>query len=728
MSDNVVALLDPDLQRFMYKKNWQTLLPIQQDSIKPILDRKTDVIISASTASGKTEAAFLPALTAINKTHDLSGVRILYVSPLKALINDQFRRLEEMTEFLNIKVTPWHGDVSASKKSKLMNTPQGVMLTTPESLESLLINHKQWIKDSMQNLFYVVIDEFHAFMGTQRGYQLQSQLHRIENLIGKRVCRIALSATFSDANGVLGYLRPNSSIPCVVIANKNNNQDKLSVQIKGYEHFDEVPSETVKTQQLPKEFDNIASDIYRLLRGSTNLVFCNSRFTTEMLAAKLENLSKQAFVPNEFFPHHGSLSKELRESLEYRLQEGRWPTTAICTATLELGIDISDVASIAQIDPPLNVASLRQRLGRAGRRDHNAVLRLFIPESQLSVGHVELYENTVLSIAMIELLLERWYEPPMRQEYAFSTLLQQTLSVIASFGSASAKSLYELLCQTGPFNLCTPKIFKEFLRSLGQKDLIVQLNDGSLALGLNGEFLLSNWSFYAAFDAPEEFTIEHDGQTIGTVPLSYDLEIDETFLFAGRGWRVNYFSAERKVIGVKPFPYDTQPLSVSGNGGFVHDVVRQRMLKIYKSDKIPSYLNKVAKEHLIAGKELFKEKGLNSSLIYEGPTGICLFPWMGDKILRTIVYLLKKEAINAKIYKSHIELEYTPIDSLKVAVYNIVNSENIDKIELIKKLRNLDRDKYDNYISMDLKRLAFAHSELDIEGALVFFNALRKEL
>ncbi|MDY3107128.1 MAG: DEAD/DEAH box helicase, partial [Succinivibrio sp.] len=294
MSDNVVALLDPDLQRFMYKKNWQTLLPIQQDSIKPILDRKTDVIISASTASGKTEAAFLPALTAINKTRDLSGVRILYVSPLKALINDQFRRLEEMTEFLNIKVTPWHGDVSASKKSKLMNNPQGVMLTTPESLESLLINHKQWIKDSMQNLFYVVIDEFHAFMGTQRGYQLQSQLHRIENLIGKRVCRIALSATFSDANGVLGYLRPNSSIPCVVIANKNNNQDKLSVQIKGYEHFDEVPSETVKTQQLPKEFDNIASDIYRLLRGSTNLVFCNSRFTTEMLAAKLENLSKQA--------------------------------------------------------------------------------------------------------------------------------------------------------------------------------------------------------------------------------------------------------------------------------------------------------------------------------------------------------------------------------------------------------------------------------------------------
>ena len=378
MSAQVLSLIDKDLRRFMFKKGWQELKPIQNNAVKPILERKTDVIISASTASGKTEAAFLPALTAIASSKELKGIRILYVSPLKALINDQYRRLEEMTEFLDVKVTPWHGDVSASKKNKLMDEPEGVILTTPESLESLLINHVQWIKNSMQNLFYVVIDEFHAFMGTQRGYQLQSQLHRIENLIGKRVCRIALSATFSNANGVISYLRPNSKVPCVVITSPDSSKDKLSVQIKGYEH-QELPEEE-EGKVLPYEFEEIANDIFRLLRGSTNLVFCNSRFTTESLAAKLESLSKKKFVPNEFFPHHGSLSKELRESLEYRLQEGRWPTTAICTATLELGIDISDVASIAQVEHPITVASLRQRLGRAGRRDHNAILRVFLPE------------------------------------------------------------------------------------------------------------------------------------------------------------------------------------------------------------------------------------------------------------------------------------------------------------------------------------------------------------
>ena len=166
MSAQVLSLIDKDLRRFMFKKGWQELKPIQNNAVKPILERKTDVIISASTASGKTEAAFLPALTAIASSKELKGIRILYVSPLKALINDQYRRLEEMTEFLDVKVTPWHGDVSASKKNKLMDEPEGVILTTPESLESLLINHVQWIKNSMQNLFYVVIDEFHAFMGT----------------------------------------------------------------------------------------------------------------------------------------------------------------------------------------------------------------------------------------------------------------------------------------------------------------------------------------------------------------------------------------------------------------------------------------------------------------------------------------------------------------------------------------------------------------------------------
>ena len=727
MEKDSINLLDIDLKRWMFKKGWQSLLPIQEKSIKPILERKNDVIISASTASGKTEAAFLPALTSIQNSKELHGIRILYISPLKALINDQYRRLDEMTEFLKINVTPWHGDVSISKKNRILDEPEGIILTTPESLESLLINHKSWIESSMKNLYYVIIDEFHAFMGSQRGYQLQSQLHRIENLIGKRVTRVALSATFSDAHGVMSYLRPNSSIPCEVITAAKSCEDKLSVQIKGYDHI-ALDNPELEGKVLPKEFDSISDDIFRLLRGSTNLVFCNSRFCTETLAGKLEQKSKSKFVPNEFFPHHGSLSKELRESLEYRLQEGRWPTTAICTATLELGIDISDVSSIAQVEHPITVASLRQRLGRAGRREHNAVLRVFIPEALTDTRKTELYEDTVMTVAMIELLLERWYEPPLEHEYAFSTLLQQTLSVIASYGSVSAKALHELLCKSGPFSLCTPKIYMQFLKCLGEKDLIVQLNDGSLALGLEGEKIVSNWNFYAAFDTPKEFTIEHEGHQIGTIPLSQDLIIGDTFLFAGRGWKVNFFSQERHLIGVKAYPHDAQPLQMNGSAGHIHNEVRKRMFEIYRNKKIPVYLNKVAAKHVQQGIEQFERMQLGKSHIYDGPTGIALFPWQGDKVIRTIVLMLKKESIDASAYKSHIELAYTPKDSLKVAVYNILNYENISGTDLIKKVNNLDREKHDSYISMDLKRMSFAHSELDIDGALEFFSVLRKEL
>ena len=204
--------------------------------------------------------------------------------------------------------------------------------------------------------------------------------------------------------------------------------------------------------------------------------------------------------------------------------------------------------------------------------------------------------------------------------------------------------------------------------------------------------------------------------------------IDDTFLFAGRGWKVNFFSQERHIIGVKPFPYDAQPLLMNGSAGHVHDEVRSRMLKIYKSKTIPAYLNKTAAEHLRLGIEFFYQKGLDKLHIYEGPGGIALFPWRGDKVVRTIVLMLKKEAINATAYKSHIELEFTPKDSLKVAVFNILDTSKINEIDLIKKINNLDRDKHDNYISMDLKRTAFAHSELDVQGAIDFFVELKKEL
>ncbi len=726
------SMLAPALQRWAFRQGWKDLNEIQKAAFTPILEGKSDVIISASTAGGKTEAAFLPALTSVINLPCKKGISILCISPLKALINDQYRRLDLMTADLEIGITPWHGDISEGLKEKLLRDPNGVILTTPESLESMLINRTTWLKQALSELKYVIIDEFHAFMGVQRGYQLQSQLHRIENLCGRQIPRIALSATFAQGSNLSSHLRPRGGIPCKLICSQNNNAGSLALQLRGYRYASkniEDEKKGIRINNSPvTESPDLILDLFRLMRGNTNLVFCNSRFATEELASSLQKLSADKFVPNEFFPHHGSLSRHLRESLEHRLIEGRLPTTAVCTATLELGIDISDVSSIAQIEPPLSVASMRQRLGRSGRRDHKAVLRLFIPEIEYDpVFNFGLFENIFLSAAMVNLLLNRWYEPPIEHEYAFSTLLQQTLSVIASFGSVSAEQLYELLCNSGPFILCTKKNFAQFLRDLGTKDLITQLNDGSLTLGLNGENLVSDWKFYTAFSTPVEYSIENDGHVIGTAPSLREFQIGDTFTFGGYSWVVVFFHKDRRVIGVKKYPEPSVPLLMNGGTGNIHDKVYQEVLRLYNEEKCPAFLNKNAASMFKNGIDTFNKYCLQSRMVINAPAGLEIYPWRGDRVIRTMILMLKRHGIKADQIHSHIFLKYTSIDSLKHAVYDICKHPEIDPVELVSKIGNLDVEKNDQYIGSDLKKLSFAWSNIDVKGALECFLKMGTE-
>lgn len=735
MTDNYLQLLHPLVCRWIGAQRWRDLHPIQKQAIVPVLEHKDDVIISASTAAGKTEAAFLPVLTFIKQNEKkIKGVSVLYISPLKALINDQVRRLTDMAEPLGIKITPWHGDVAVNKKSNLLKNPSGIVLITPESLESLLINQTSVFKEAFKDLSYIVIDEFHALMGKERGYQLQSQLHRIENLICKVPVRIAISATFSnDIGSVASYLRSGSvQKNCQIITSDQHTTSALAVKIMGYNIPHIAGEEPRLVPQLMHDdaINRVAKDIYRLLRGKNNLVFTNSRSDTEQLANNLRELCHADRVPEEFFPHHGSLSKELRETLEHRLIDGRLPTTAICTSTLELGIDINDVQSIAQFAPPTSVASLRQRLGRSGRRDGRAVLRLFIPENEPIINRMTslLCEDTVLSAATVNLLLRRWYEPPLQKEYAFSTLIQQTLSVIASNGSVSAKNLYELLCKTGPFSLTTPAMYAQLLRALGENDLIVQMQDGTLTLGLEGESLVSNYEFFASFNNNREYRVDHDGKTIGRIPLLTSLQEDDTFLFAGKAWRVTYFNEQKRVIGVKPSKKKTSGLPIQGAGGQVHDAIREEMHRIYLTGEAPPCLDKVAKENFERGRQYFFNYGLDKKVMVTGPTGLMLFPWKGDRVLDTIVLMLNKASIGASRVGSHIELDYASLDNLKTAVMSILFNGEIDPKELLKKVKNLDWEKYNCYLPIDLKYITYAHTHLDIKGALDFFKKLAKEL
>ncbi len=261
----------------------------------------------------------------------------------------------------------------------------------------------------------------------------------------------------------------------------------------------------------------IARDLYRVLRGSNNLIFANTKRNVEIFADLLRGMSEDQHVPNEFFAaSRQSLQRRKRVRRKNASRTARCQLTPSAPRRLELGIDIGDVKSIAQIGAPPAVAAMRQRLGRSGRRGAAAVLRNYIAEDEITPKTAPqdlLREELVQSIAMIEHLLERWYEPPDPNDLHLSTLIQQLLSVIAQHGGALAREVYSILCETGPFKGVSASQFADLLRHLAEIDILMQSPDGTILLGAKGESIVNFYHFYASFATPEEWRLVSAGES-----------------------------------------------------------------------------------------------------------------------------------------------------------------------------------------------------------------------
>lgn len=703
--------LDKRVQKWLYNQGWPDLREIQKRAIAPILSGDKDVLISAPTAAGKTEAFFLPACSAIAEVDN--GFGILYVSPLKALINDQYRRLESLCEMLDMEVTPWHGDILLSKKKKARKNPSGILLITPESLESLLVREPGWVKQSFTSLKYIVIDEFHAFIGTERGQQLLSLLTRLEHIAGRisnPIPRVALSATLGEIEKVPLSLRPNKSLPCEIITS-SQYQSTIKVQVKGYVEPVDIMANEVRTSAEQQ----ICQEIFRLCRGNSHLVFANSRSRTESIAAQLSDLCEQEVVPNEFFPHHGSLAKELREDLEARLQKETLPTTAICTMTLELGIDIGKVSSVIQVTAPHSVSSLRQRLGRSGRRNSPSILRMLITENELSdksniVDGLRL--ELVQSLAMVRLLIvKNWFEPADTEQMHLSTFLHQILAVIAQWGSVRADQLYSLLCEHGSFKEITIQHFKKLLSHMGTVQLIQQLSSGELVLGIEGERITNSYTFYSVFKTPEEFRIVAGSKTLGTLPVDSLIIKDQHIIFGGRRWKVTDIDDNKKVIYVTSTK-GGKPPKFNGSGMSIHDRVRQEMLNIYRTSdyrievgnqKI-DYMDNLGRQLFQEGANLFKEANLEKQPLYQSGKNCYIFSWMGDKVVNTLTVILIRSGFECSNFAGVIEVQNANIDDIKNRLIDLANNALPDETELAGTLSIQQKliEKYDEYLPEDL--------------------------
>lgn len=710
--------MHPEVQRWVYNRRWTALRDAQAEAIRPLLSHR-DTIIAAPTAGGKTEAAYLPICTAVADC-ETRGIRVLNVSPLKALINDQYDRLCDLCAGLEIPVHRWHGDVPSSRKQGLMRNPDGVLLITPESLEALFVTRGSQLAGALSALEYVVVDELHVFIGSERGKQVQSLMHRLELTLRRRLCRVGLSATLGDMGLAAAYLRPSAPEDVVLIVSGAGTQE-VQLIVKGYTCPTEAPESDGEEDALATPSQRaIAAYLWERLRGGHHLIFANSRSAVELYSDQLRVMCEKRRFPNEFLPHHGNLAREVREDTEARLKDTERPASAVCTSTLELGVDIGSVDSIAQIGVAPSVASVRQRLGRSGRREGKpCVMRQFIEEEALNAEtppQAAIRPHLFQAVAMIRLLVDDWCEPPDPAALHLSTLVQQVLSLIAQFGAVQPQEAWKALCAHGPFNAVSQAMFADLLSSSAKAELISQIHDSTLVLAATGERIVNHYTFYSAFETPREFRIVAGERTLGTVPIDFPLVVDMYIIFAGRRWRVVDVDEERLVVEVSPAPAGRAPQFHSGRG-LIHDRVREEMGRLYLDDGMPGFLDGGAQDLLAEGRSEFRRLSLDKRAVAAWNGDLALFPWRGDRVMNTLQVALVARGLEVAPSGPALVVSGVSRSDLGSALEALIAQGPPDPVSLASHARNKMTEKYHWCLSEQLLCADYASSRLDISGA-----------
>lgn len=719
--------LHRDVQRKLHDMGWTALNAIQVEAIEHLLGpAASDCVIAAPTAGGKTEAAFLPVLSAIADDPG-GGVRAMYVGPLKALINDQFRRVEDLCARMELPVHRWHGDVSQTQRKALLTNPGGVLLITPESLEAMFILRATQMPRLFGRLAYVVIDEMHAFLGSVRGAQLISQLHRLRVRTGADPVRIGLSATLGDPQAARRWLRPDGR-PVRSIAQVAGGSE-IAIKVRG---FWKPPRQDGDPDDERAGFVELAQAVLLAGRGKTNLVFANTRSLIELVADELATQAKALELPDEVVVHHGSLSKELRESAEARLRDDR-PCTAVCSNTLEMGIDIGAIDEIVQVSAPWSVASLVQRLGRSGRRPGSKrILRgYFIEERTEAKGFWHrLHPAFLRAVAAIELMLERFVESPRSDRAELSTLVQQILSCAAETGGARAADLFDRIVGSGAFHGVTRADFVAVLRGLGAQELLEQMPDGTLVLGVKGLPLVDHYTFYAAFRAAVEYQVFHGSRNLGRLQEDCVPPPGEHVILSGRRWQVEEIVAERKQVYVVP-SRGRRPPDFKGGGADIDSRIHAKMRQLLASSTSPAYLDATSAEILNASRAAVRHMDLGRR-VQAQEDGLRLMLWAGTRVHRTLhLALLAAELHVEAATDLGIDVGATG-GAVAAALRELVAASDATHLAAFADqhlaARAVHGDKFDEFVPAHLWQRAFANERLDLPAAKALAQEILEEL
>ena len=591
--NNIFYRLAPFIQDYIYRNKWEELRGIQIAAAEVIFDTDQNLLLSSGTASGKTEAAFLPVLTQLWENPSAS-VGVLYLSPLKALINDQFIRLEELLEEADIPVTKWHGDASQAAKKRLVKNPRGVMQTTPESLESLMIRNSSSAYRLFSDLRFVIIDEIHYFMDNDRGLQLLSLLERLSRLIGFHPRRIGLSATLGDCSNAEKWLSMSTERQCVTPRAEEKGR-LLRLSVRFFPIKQKIPNSDSRVL-----LQNYYNYLYESTRGKRCILFSNSKGEVEENIAHLKQISEKAHGNDCYLVHHANISPALREFAEQRMKSGELPVCTGATVTLELGIDLGHLERIVQTGCPLTVSGLVQRLGRTGRRGGAAEMRFaFRWDMSLppNVFYKEINWDFVMCTAMILLYTrERWIEPMNLPKLPYSLLYHQTMSVMAASGSVQPRELARQVLTLGVFRNISKEDYLLLLRHLLENGHLERDEDGALLIGEKGEATVNNYEFLAVFTVPQEYSVRCNAEEIGTVQTPFPPRAQ--FALAGQAWEVTELDKTERRIYVKHINGISANSWEDTGNEYVHTKVMKKMLEVLQSDEQYGFLDETARKRL----------------------------------------------------------------------------------------------------------------------------------
>jgi len=601
---------------------WTTLRPLQRDALAPVL-RGDDALLLAPTAGGKTEAAAFPILTRM-AAEGWTGLSVIYLCPLKALLNNLLPRLEVYGAWAGRRVALWHGDTPASQRQSMLIDPPDVLLTTPESLESMLVSTSVDHRRLFADLRAVIVDEVHAFGAGDRGWHLIAVLERLSRIAGRPLQRIGLSATVGNPAELLSWLQGSAAghRAGVVVAPEAKTVTTTLPAADADIQLDYVGS-----------VSNAAKVIAALYRGEKRLVFCDSKRLVEELGAHLRELGVTTHLI------HASLSLDERRRSELAFAEGR-DCVIVSTSALELGLDIGDLDRVIQINAPLTVAAFLQRLGRSGRR----------PGTRRNCLFLALREDDLLLAAGLLLAWSRGFvEPVAAPPSPRHITAQQLLALCLQEGQVGERTWQEWL--PVPALTADAQQITAYLLEQG----FLNADGGMLFIGPEAERRFGRRHFMglmAVFTAPPEFTVLHVRDEIGRVDpslLADRVEGPRLLLLGGRSWRVSWTDWKRRRCFVEPAEGGGRARWLSaGVGGLSFEIARS-MRDVVLGAEAPVVLTQRA-AGVLAGlrSDAIGRVRAGGLVISRGDDDLRWWTWAGYRVNATLKATLSNVADEAQ--------------------------------------------------------------------------------